>query len=73
MMIPLLMSSIPPRLVSWISLGILRLIKWDLVPEHEGLHYWDQRLIYNHAVLGHLGKGALLAMIDVDEYVSIDK
>lgn len=53
------------------SKGILKLIQWDAVPEHPGLPYWDQRIVYNHAVLAHLGRRAYLAMIDIDEYVRV--
>ena len=58
------------RVTKWISSGMLQLVRWDAVPEHPGLPYWDQRLVYNHAVLSHLGRHTFLAMLDIDEYVS---
>ena len=52
----------------WVRLGFLNIINWDPVPSY--WPYWDQILIYNHAVLVFHGRPVFLAFIDIDEYVS---
>jgi hypothetical protein len=37
---------------------------------HTGMPLWDQRLVYNHAVLAHIGRPVMLLMADLDEFVS---
>ncbi len=61
-----------PQVSKWVEHGILKILKWNAVPQHEGLAYWDQRLAYNHAVLAHLGRPTFVVMLDLDEYVSVD-
>ncbi|GAX73331.1 hypothetical protein CEUSTIGMA_g785.t1 [Chlamydomonas eustigma] len=58
-----------PHISKWLMHGMLILIRWSAVGEHDGLPYWDQRVVYNHAVLAHLGRLTYLAMVDIDEYL----
>jgi hypothetical protein len=59
-----------PIIKPWVEQGMLKLIHWDLFEEHTGMPLWDQRHVYNHAVLSHQGQRTLLFMPDIDEYVS---
>ncbi len=58
-----------PNLAKWVRQGRVVIIEWDAVDEHIGLPAWDQRLVYNHAVLAFLGRPAYLFMPDIDEYL----
>ena len=59
-----------PQLTKWADRGFLKIVQWDAVPEHVERPFWDQRLVYNHALLSHLGRATFVAIFDLDEYVS---
>ncbi|KAG1664178.1 hypothetical protein FOA52_011354 [Chlamydomonas sp. UWO 241] len=58
-----------PALRPWLGAGVMHLVVWSAVPEHAGMPLWDQRLVYNHAVLAHIGRPVLLLMGDLDEFL----
>ncbi len=61
--------SLIPILYQYIQNGQLLLVKWDMLPDHTFLPYYDQRIVYNHANLAFTGLNVYLAMIDLDEYI----
>jgi hypothetical protein len=62
-----------PHVKRWVNRRMLLLVLWDAVDHRPATPYWDQRLVYNHAVLSYTRTGRLtyLAMVDMDEYVGI--
>ncbi|KAG1657487.1 hypothetical protein FOA52_001402 [Chlamydomonas sp. UWO 241] len=53
----------------WVASGFVVPVVWDVTPYHARLPAWDQRLIYNHAVLSFKGSADYLFMPDFDEYL----
>jgi hypothetical protein len=52
-----------------VAAGFVVPVVWDVTPYHARLPAWDQRLIYNHAVLSFKGSSDYLFMPDFDEYL----
>eukprot|EP00798_Chlamydomonas_sp_ICE-L_P001751 gene1751-33160_t len=57
------------RLSKWIHNGHLLLYLWKEVPFFSERPYFDQRIVYNHALLAFSSQKVYLAMIDIDEYL----
>ncbi|GAX82645.1 hypothetical protein CEUSTIGMA_g10071.t1 [Chlamydomonas eustigma] len=58
-----------PTLLHWAQNDVLQIVTLDALPRYLDMPHFYQRLVYNHAVLSHLGSNMYLAMIDLDEYL----